>query len=169
LNKGVNNLHPYKDEQPMNVFKFSLTSFLTATLLVVPIALNFHIDRANAESPGGIGMIKDITEAIADRNPLAPADTSEVSAERQQAILYTVKGIDAQTAGNPKVALDNYGKAVEADPSFGYPYLFVGQLIGDSAIGIECVKFSLSLFKEQNDKDGYNAAIELLRAFHVDI
>jgi hypothetical protein len=160
----------------MTTYTNVLTKIAITTLAIVPL-LTSNLNSAHAESPGGISEIKNIAEIIANRNPLAPsnaetpADTTEaeVSAERQEAIQWTVKGIEAENAGNQGVALKKYRQAIEADPTFGYPYLFVGYLLGESEIGIECAKFGLSLFVEQNDKDGCAAAIELLKAFHVDI
>jgi hypothetical protein len=153
------------------LFRITIT-----TLAIFPLALTLNLASARAENPSGINDIKDIAEAIAHHNPLAPtaeapAETTEaeVSAERQQAIQYTVKGIEAENAGDREVALEQYGKAVEADATFGYPYLFSGQLIGESEIGIQLAGFAAKLFSEQNDKTGYDLAILLLKTFHVDL
>jgi tetratricopeptide (TPR) repeat protein len=163
LNKGVNNLYPYKEEQPMNVFKFSLTSFLTATLLVVPIALNLHIDRANALI---IGDVRSSTH-----NPLAPSKSNENNIEdvaasdrKAQSLHYVELGWNAHQKGDRETALAYYQKALEIYDENAYAFAAVAILIGHSEQGNTCMRAAAELFERQGDREGYDGAMAWLNS-----
>jgi hypothetical protein len=155
-----------------SISKIFQTAF--TTLAIIPLSLSLNLAAVRAESPtSSSGDITDITEQIA-RNPLAPATPlslqnateKEVSAEREESMAYVSKGLENQQAGNDDLALGNYYTAVEIDNTNGYAFLFAGQLIGktDQETGIECAKTAAALFEAQDDSEGYELAIELLKS-----
>jgi hypothetical protein len=155
------------------LFQITLT-----TLAIFPLALTLNLSPVRAEAPDTIGDITNITEKIA-RNPLTPATRqspqgstdTEVSAEREQSMEYVQQGIEAQKSGNEPLAIANYYTAIKTDITNGYGFLFAGQLIGetDPENGINCAKAAAALFADQQDREGYELAIYLLRSLHVNV
>lgn len=151
-----------------------LFQVVLSTLAIVPLALTLDLNPARAESP--IGEIKNVSERIANRNPLRPAPVTEApagnadsatSADREKSMEYLKVGYKAQEEGNEELALANYYTALKVDHSNGYGYLLIGQMLGNTEDGINCVKAAIELFKAEGDRDGYQLAVGLLKEFHA--
>jgi tetratricopeptide (TPR) repeat protein len=151
------------------LFQITLT-----TLAIFPLALTLNLSHVRAEAPDAIGDITNITEKIA-RNPLAPATQDSTDdrfgAERERSMEYIKQGIEAQEAGNAKLALESYSKAIQVDESNPYAYLFAGQLIGqvDKETGINCGKAAVKLSVDQRDRECYEMAIALLKSLEDNV
>lgn len=146
------------------------------TLAIFPLALAFNLTSARAEAPGGISEIKEVSERIANRNPLRPApitqpteDNSDAatSAARGKSMEYVKSGYEAQQAGNEELAIANYYTALKIDPTNGYAFLLVGGMLGNTEDGNDCVKAAIELFRAEGDREGYLLAVGLLKKFRA--
>lgn len=140
-----------------------------ATLAIFPLALAFNLTSARAEASGSIGEIKEVSERIANRNPLrpAPGESPADNAARGKSMEYVKSGYEAQQAGNEELAIANYYTALKIDPTNGYAFLFVGGMLGNTEEGNDCIKAAIELFKAEGDRDGYLLAVGLLKEFRA--
>jgi tetratricopeptide (TPR) repeat protein len=143
----------------MNVFKFSLTSFVTVTLLMVPIALNFHVARANAENPLARAKAKNPLARTTQANidPTEASDDTEV-----QSFELTKRGWIAQSEGNKETAAVYYIQALELNRENAYAYASLATLAGYTPEGIDLMETAAKLFQQQGKEKEYQAAIEWL-------
>ena len=141
-----------------------------STLAIVPLSLSFNLPSARAEPP-----LKPITEIAG--NPLqidsgeeSPTDdtNTETSGDREKSMEYLKSGYNAEQDKNKEEALENYSNAIKVDRTNGWAFLLAGRLIGPNETGIKLVKTAYQLFTEQDDREGAEMALELLKTANAD-
>ena len=143
------------------------------TLTTFPLALSLNLSPTRAElAPGALGDGTNVTTSIS-RNPLrrTPVEVSsldnpdtDATAARERSMAYVKSGYEAEEAGNKELALRRYHAAMTVDPTNGYAFLFAGHLLGNDPLGIECLRVAAQLFEQQQDRQGYDVAVELLQS-----
>lgn len=144
-----------------------------STLAIVPLSLALNLSPVRAEAPDAIGDITELTGQIANHNPLqlAPVNESiadnsdsEASSVRDRSLEYVKQGYEAEKAGNTELAMQNYITAAKIDPTNGYAFLLLGRLVGNNTDGISLVEKSAELFQAENDSQGLELAMTLLKS-----
>jgi hypothetical protein len=138
---------------------------ITIVALAIPLSLNFSL-IVRAEPPTNSG---NIALKIA-RNPLAPDTQLPRNNSNNAACLQYVRtGLQAEEAGNESKSLEYYIQALRVDERCGYAYLFAAEHIAkfDKPTAIEFGTAAAACFAEEEDREGLEAALELLKSFGV--
>jgi hypothetical protein len=137
-----------------------------ATLAIIPLSLSFS-PVVRAEPPTNKG---NVAQKIA-RNPLAPStQTRRNNSNTSVCLEYVRKGLQAEEAGNESQSLEYYIQAVQVNEKCGYGYLFAAKLIAefDKSTAIEFGTAGAVCFAEEEDQEGLEAALELLKSLGVE-
>jgi hypothetical protein len=144
---------------------FSLKTITIATLASVSLSPNFS-PVVRAEPPTNSG---NVAQKIA-RNPLAPnTQTPRNNSNTSVCLEYVRKGLQAEEAGNESQSLEYYIQALRVYERCGYAYLFAAEHIAkfDKPTAIEFGTAAAACFAEEEDREGLEAALELLKSFGV--
>jgi hypothetical protein len=150
-----------------------LVKIALSTLAIIPLSLTLNFSPARAEAPDAIGDITDLTGKIAIRNPLqlapvtesiADNSASEASSVRDRSMEYVKQGYAAEEAKNTELAVQNYITAAEIDETNGYAFLLLGRLVGNNTEGIALVQKAAQLFQAENDSQGLELSLKLLKS-----
>jgi hypothetical protein len=139
---------------------------ITITALAIPLSLNFS-PVVRAEPPTNSG---NIAQKIA-RNPLAPnTQTPRNNSNTSVCLEYVRKGLQAEEAGDESQSLKYYIQAVQVNEKCGYGYLFAAGHIAkfDQPTAIEFGTAAAACFAEEEDQEGLEAALELLKSLGVE-
>jgi hypothetical protein len=142
---------------------FSLKTITIATLAIVSLSPNFSpVVRAEPSTNSG-----NIAQKIA-RNPLAPG--TQPRPNNPVCLEYVRKGLQAEEAGNENQSLEYYIQALRVDERCGHAYLFAAEHIAkfDKPTAIEFGTAAAACFAEEEDQEGLEAALELLKSFGVE-
>jgi tetratricopeptide (TPR) repeat protein len=102
-------------------------------------------------------------DTIQNIEPTRTPNNRRASSASDRSMRYTRMGFEAQKRGDETKALGYYTKAVEIDPTNAYAFMAAGNLLGDTKEGIICMKAAAVLFKQQENQEGYDAAIGWLQ------
>jgi tetratricopeptide (TPR) repeat protein len=89
---------------------------------------------------------------------------------RKEAEKFLASGVKAQRSGNPRMALDNYQDAIQADPAYFEAYYNRGLATYELGIWAESLKayeYALAIRPDSSDAR-YNFALALKNANHID-
>jgi tetratricopeptide (TPR) repeat protein len=162
----------------LNNFKIgqiSIATILFSTLAALPIALNFHIGRADAlitedvrgftqnplarTQPNVVGGAALLAEPL----PQQKENLTEVAdGHKAQSLEYVQRGWNAQKRGDAETAIGYYQQALEVDPENAYAFAAVAMLVGHCAEGHTLMQTAVELFDKQGNLDGCAAANEWL-------
>jgi hypothetical protein len=160
---------------PIAAFNFStytkVAKTIIATSIVLPLSLLYNLNSAQAQSNfSEIVNIATVNAKIA-RNPLAPGiQTPRNNSNNSVCLEYVRTGLQAEEAGNESQSLEYYIQALRMDEKCGYAYIFAAELIGkfDKATAIEFGTAGAACFAEEENQEGLEAALELLKSFGVE-
>ncbi|AFY91779.1 tetratricopeptide repeat protein [Chamaesiphon minutus] len=80
----------------------------------------------------------------------------------ERSMAYVRQGLAAQRAGNDRLALEYYYRAVKLDRTNAVAFMAAGNLLGDTDEGISCMKAAALLFQRQENQEGYEMATNWL-------
>ena len=144
---------------------------VTATILAItPILLTWNVNSAQAALDSqAIERVNSLSLST-NNNTTQPqqSNTNRIANnQRARSNKFLQRGIEAQAAGIPDLALKYYAEAVTIDPENAHAWLWTGTLLGKTPMGIKAIKLSALLFQIQEDSEGFETAIAWLQEFGV--
>jgi tetratricopeptide (TPR) repeat protein len=145
-----------------NIVKVTLT-----TIPIVTSLLTWNINSAQASLDSqAIDRVNYLSLTVTNNTTQpSPNNTDLAANNRGRSLKYQQIGIEAHKAEDYETALENYYLALNLDPENGHVWLLAGSILGNSEEGIKCIRIAAQLFKLQGDREGYQAAIDLLAKF----
>lgn len=86
----------------------------------------------------------------------------QIANASERSMAYVRQGLAAQKAGNDRLALEYYYRAVKIDRTNAVAFMAAGNLLGDTDEGISCMKAAALLFQRQENQEGYEMATNWL-------
>jgi hypothetical protein len=141
----------------------TLKKITIATLAIIPFSLSFS-PIVRAEPPINSG---NTAQKIA-RNPLAPS--TQPQRNNSVCMKYVRQGLQAEEAGDESESLEYYIQAVQVDERCAYAYLLAAEKIAkfDKPTAIQFGTAAAACFAEEEDREGLEATLELLKSFGVE-
>ena len=87
------------------------------------------------------------------------------AAKQDRSMEYVKLGWAAQKKGQDRQAIIYYDRAIKLDETNPYAFMASATLFGNTPDGVTCMKAALYLFQQQNDREGYNIAMNWLKEY----
>jgi Cohesin loading factor len=147
------------------MFKHFLLSGLTLVSPILVTASNAHAELAPGIDTLTIKTIQRSKVPVENNNNRNNSNNSNtrVATNSQRSMQYVRQGLSSQKRGDEKQALLYYYKALKLDKTNAVAFMAAGNLLGESEEGIACMRAAATLFRQQENREGYDLAMGWLQ------
>lgn len=143
------------------MFKHILLSGFTLVSIILTTAANSHAELAPGIDTLTIKSIQRSKAPTGNNNN--NYNNSQIAINTQRSMQYVRQGLTAQKRGDERQALLYYYRAVKTDKTNAVAFMAAGNLLGESEEGIACMKAAATLFRQQENQEGYELAMGWLQ------